>query len=355
MSLPGATPFKIAVSDDALKQLKAKLDLATFPDELEDVGWDYGTPLKDVKRLVDRWRNGYDWREHEAKLNAELPQFTRDIEIEGHGTLNVHYVHQERPGSFIEVRKILPLLTKGTEGPSFHVVAVGLPGYGFSEAPRRKGLALHSTRRSAIFLDSRQRGKLNWLLGHLAALVPNHPSSIVTQGGDWGALVSKGYYFARSHINHPSQITRQIANEYGGKASKAWHTNMPMALPPHPVYQPLSYLRYALTPYKPHEKAGLERSAMFALKGRGYFAIQSTRPQTLGYGLTDSPVALLAWIYEKLVGWTDNYPWEDDEDGDNAEMSLDRLVEAMPEFPKPLRIGLPHNKSLPFTAFRTEN
>ncbi|KAL4262636.1 peptidase S33 family protein [Pleurotus pulmonarius] len=293
MSRTSATPFKIAVSDDVLNQLKAKLDLATFPDELDDADWDYGTPLKDVKRLVDRWRNGYDWREHEAKLNAELPQFTRDIEVDGHGTLNVHYVHQKSsnekaipllfvhgwPGSFIEVRKILPLLTKGSEGPSFHVVAVGLPGFGFSEAPKKKGFSVPQ--------HAEVGHKLMLSLGY---------NEYVAQGGDWGTL-----------------ITRHIASEYGGKACKAWHTNIPIGSPPHPVYQPLSYLRYALTPYKPHEKAGLERSAMFALKGFGYFAIQSTRPQTLGYGLADSPIALLAWIYEKLVAWTDDYPWEDDE------------------------------------------
>ncbi|KAF9554886.1 alpha/beta-hydrolase, partial [Agrocybe pediades] len=78
-------PFKIDVPQESIDLLQQKLSLTTFPDELEDANWDYGTPLADVKRLVSRWRNGYDWRKHEAALNKELPQFRRDIEVEEHG------------------------------------------------------------------------------------------------------------------------------------------------------------------------------------------------------------------------------------------------------------------------------
>lgn len=163
--------FKITVPDEKLANLRAKLELATFPDELDDAGWAYGTPLADVKRLVARWKEGYEWREHERKLNEELPQFTRDIGVDGFGTLNVHYVHKKSevvdaipllfvhgcelvswywtadltywllgPGSFIEVRKILPLLVTNAPGhPSFHVVALSLPGYGFSQGSRKRG------------------------------------------------------------------------------------------------------------------------------------------------------------------------------------------------------------------------
>jgi pimeloyl-ACP methyl ester carboxylesterase len=167
--------FSIAVSDEQLSILQQKLALTTFPDELEGAGWDYGVPLADIRRLVSRWKEGYDWRKHEAQLNAELPQFTRDIEVEGHGTLNIHYVHKKSevvdaipllfvhgcesntlgmfkllilsyplgPGSFMEVRKILPLLVQAdAEHPSFHVVAFDLPGYGFSEAPKKPGFEL---------------------------------------------------------------------------------------------------------------------------------------------------------------------------------------------------------------------
>ena len=167
--------FSIAVPDEHLSTLQQKLALTTFPDELEDAGRDYGAPLADIRRLVSRWKDGYDWRKHEAQLNAELPQFTRDIEVEGHGTLNIHYVHKKSevvdaipllfvhgcesnnfdtyvllilshslgPGTFLEVRKILPLLVQAdAEHPSFHVVALGLPGFGFSEAPKKPGFEL---------------------------------------------------------------------------------------------------------------------------------------------------------------------------------------------------------------------
>ncbi|KAJ8095148.1 hypothetical protein PM082_010370 [Marasmius tenuissimus] len=146
--------YKISVPDESIALLRKKLELTRLPDELDDAGRDYGVPLADIKRLISRWKDGYDWRKHEKALNDELPQFTRDIEVDGFGVLNIHYVHKESesksaipllfthgwPGSFIEVRKILPLLTSGT--PSFHVVAIGQPGYGFSEAPRKKGFSI---------------------------------------------------------------------------------------------------------------------------------------------------------------------------------------------------------------------
>lgn len=86
--------FRIAVPDDEIALLKQKLDLTRLPDELENVGRDYGAPLKDIQRLVAYWKDGYDWKKHEAQINAELPQFTRDIEVEGFGSLNIHYVHK---------------------------------------------------------------------------------------------------------------------------------------------------------------------------------------------------------------------------------------------------------------------
>ena len=99
------TPFKISVSDSQISLLKQKLDLATFPDELDEAGWSYGAPLSDLKRLVNRWKDGYDWRKHEAAINAELPQFTRDIDVEGFGTLNIHYVHKKS-----DIKEAIPLL-----------------------------------------------------------------------------------------------------------------------------------------------------------------------------------------------------------------------------------------------------
>ena len=97
--------FRIDVPEEHISILQKKLALTNLPDELEDVGWDYGAPLADIRRLVSRWKEGYDWRKYEAQLNNELPQFTRDIEVEGHGTLNVHYVHKKS-----DVVDAIPLL-----------------------------------------------------------------------------------------------------------------------------------------------------------------------------------------------------------------------------------------------------
>lgn len=99
------TPFKISIPDDRIERLKQKLALTDFPDELENAGWEYGVPLADVRRLIARWKDGYDWRKHEAQINEDLPQFTRDIDIEGFGKLNIHYVHKKS-----EVDNAIPLL-----------------------------------------------------------------------------------------------------------------------------------------------------------------------------------------------------------------------------------------------------
>ncbi|KAI0259498.1 alpha/beta-hydrolase [Gloeopeniophorella convolvens] len=295
--MPEETPFKIAVPDDALSLLQRKLADTRLPDEVEGAGWDYGTPLSDIKRLVDRWRGGYDWHAHERELNQHLPMFTRDIEVDGFGVLNMHYVHKKSkvagavpvlfvhgwPGSFIEVSKILPLLTAGGAGhPSFHVVAPSLPGFGWSEAAHKPGF--RGTHYAELF------NKLMLSLGY---------SEYVTQGGDWG------------HV-----ITRILASQYGPKHVKASHTNMPICSTD--IFgtfrnNPLRFAKYLLTPYTPREREGMARSRMFQKTGMGYFAQQSTRPQTLGYNLGDSPVGLLAWIYEKIGPGTDNYPWTDDE------------------------------------------
>ncbi|PPR05380.1 hypothetical protein CVT24_007994 [Panaeolus cyanescens] len=288
-------PFKISVSDEELAQLKQRLNFTRLPDELEGVSWDYGVPLADVKRLVKKWASDeYDWRKEEQKLNDELPQFTRDIEVDGFGALNVHYIHQKStapnaipllfvhgwPGSFIEVRKILPLLVETSpDHPSFHVVTYSLPGYGFSEAPKMPGFEL--TQMAEL------GNKLMVVLGY---------NEYVTQGGDWGYL-----------------ITRRQARIYGGKHVKAWHSNFQLADPPHPINRPLLLLSHFLWGYSEKEKEGLKRSQWYQNKGSGYFHEQSTQPQTLGYSLADSPVGLLAWIYEKLITWTDEYPWTDDE------------------------------------------
>ncbi|KAL0958909.1 hypothetical protein HGRIS_014227 [Hohenbuehelia grisea] len=288
-------PFTIAIAEEQLLLLQAKLDLTVFPDELDDAGWQYGVPLAEIKRLTAYWRNGYDWRKHEADLNRELSQFNRQIDIDNQETIDIHYTHQKSevasaipllfihgwPGSFIEARNILPVLTAPPPGqPGFDVVAFSLPGFGFSEAPKKKGFQIQHYAE----------------VGHKLMLALGY-NEYVTQGGDWGAL-----------------ITRKICCDYGGTHAKAWHTNMAIfGRPPHPLYEPISSLLHAITPYTDFEKHSLDRAKWFEEFGSGFYAVQKTRPQTLGYSLADSPVGLLAWIYEKLVLGTDNYAWTDDE------------------------------------------
>ncbi|KAF8957259.1 Alpha/Beta hydrolase protein [Flammula alnicola] len=291
------TVFKIDIPEEKIDHLKQKLALVRPPDELEDAGRDYGVPLEDIQRLLAHWKNGYDWRKYERLLNEDMPQFKKDIHVDGFGTLGIHYVHKQStvegaipllfvhgwPGSFIEVRKILPLLTEASpDHPSFHVVAFSLPGYGFSDAPRTKGFQISQYAETGH--------KLMVSLGY---------EEYVTQGGDIGFF-----------------ITRRIAKLYGGQHSKAWHSNyarLPEPTPPYLLQSPWLYFVNLLTHYTPAEKAALERTQWFMKSGTGYFKEQSTQPQTLGYSLTDSPVGLLAWIYEKLVNWSDSYPWDDDE------------------------------------------
>ncbi|KAI0655829.1 alpha/beta-hydrolase [Cubamyces menziesii] len=286
-------PFRISVSEADLELLHKKLELFRFPDELDGAGWDYGAPLDDIKRLVARWRDGFDWRKAEAEIN-KLPMYTRDIEIEGHGTLNIHYVHQRStvkdaipllfvhgwPGHFLEVRKMLPVLASASTGhPSFHVVALSLPGFGFSEAPKKPGFA--GRQYSEVF------NKLMLSLGY-----PEY----VYQGGDWGHLLGV-----------------HAVNHYGNKHIKAWHTNIPIYRLPTLWTHPLLYLGMLTLPFNKAAQADLQATAEWRQKGLGYFVEQSTMPQTIGYSLADSPVGLLAWIYEKLVAWSDNYTWTDDE------------------------------------------
>lgn len=105
MTTSDPQPFRVDISTAALDDLQQRLKLTRFPDELNDAGWDYGAPLADIKRLVARWQDGYNWRREETKINDELPQFTTDIEVEEFGTLNIHFVHKKSP-----VADAIPLL-----------------------------------------------------------------------------------------------------------------------------------------------------------------------------------------------------------------------------------------------------
>ncbi|OTB07988.1 hypothetical protein M426DRAFT_317495 [Hypoxylon sp. CI-4A] len=287
-------PYTIAVDDRHLKDLKTRLSLAKFPDELDEAGWDMGAPLADVKKLTKYWHDSYDWKKAEKELN-KLPQFVTDIQCDGFEPLAIHFIHVRSevqgaipllfihgwPGHFQEVLKVLKPLTEGGDGvkyPAFDIVAPSLPNFGFSEGTKKRGFAMEQY--------AETMNKLMLKLGY---------NEYVTQGGDWGCHISR----ALAHI-YP-------------KYCKATHLNYDSANPPEYLKNPMLALWHAVLPYNRREQHGVGRTKWFEEEGRGYNLEQSTKPQTLGYGLADSPVACLAWIYEKLHDWTDAYPWTDDE------------------------------------------
>ena len=184
------TPFTINISDARIADLKQRLSLAKFPDELHDAVWDLGAPLSDVRRLVQYWNDGFDWRKAEKQLN-DLPQFTTTIQCEGFGELSIHFLHKKSkikgavpllfahgwPGSFIEVTKILEPLVNPPPGQiAFDVVAPSLPNFGFSQGPSRRGF---NTEQYAETLNKLMTEKLGY-------------KQYVTQGGDWGYEVTRG-------------------------------------------------------------------------------------------------------------------------------------------------------------------
>ncbi|KAI1828305.1 microsomal epoxide hydrolase [Xylaria intraflava] len=286
-------PYKINVDEQKIKALKTKLSLATFPDELDDAAWDMGAPLADVRRLAKYWEQSYDWRNAEKELN-KLPSFVTEIQCDGFKPLAIHFVHIRSnvkgaipllwvhgwPGHFYEGSKIMKPLTEGdgVQRPAFDLVVPSLPNFGFSEGTKERGFSLGQYAETL--------NKLMLKLGY---------NEYVTQGGDWGA-----------------HITRVVSRLYP-QHCKATLLNMDVAKSPEFLKNPLLAIKHAVTPYTKAERAGLKRSEWFDKEGYGYNVEQSTKPQTLGYGLVDSPVACLAWIYEKLHDWTDNYPWTDDE------------------------------------------
>ena len=294
-------PFQISIPESQLSDLKERLARVRYPDELEDAGWENGVPLAEAQRLTKYWAESFDWRKAEARLN-EFPHFTTDLQADGFETLTVHFIHQRSsstdedaavpllylhgwPGSFYEGTKIIQPLAQGSGGgggsggePSFHVVAPSLVNFGFSQGTRKRGFSIQH--------QAEIMHKLMLRLGYQRYAV---------QGGDWGWFVARAL-----SLRYPDHAVAQ-------------HLNLDLASPPTWTQHPFLALKHAVTPYTPREKTGLARMELFKAQGSGYNAVQGTRPQTLGYGLADSPAGLLAWIYEKLREWTDDYAWTDDE------------------------------------------
>jgi pimeloyl-ACP methyl ester carboxylesterase len=267
-------PFRIRVPDDVLVDLRARLERVRWPDEAPGDEWRYGTSLAYMKELVAYWRDRYDWRAHEARLN-ELPQFTVPL-----GDADLHFIHARGvgprplplllshgwPGSIWEFHKLIPLLTDparhgGDPVDAFTVVAPSLPGYGFSFRPNQPRAGIPEI--AEIFA-----GLMRDALGY---------RRFAAQGGDWGAFVT-----ARLGLAYPDHLVGIHVNLLGLRRD--------LPPPAHPTDE---------------ERAYLEALRHWEREETGYQWIQGTRPQTLAYGLTDSPVGLAAWIVEKFRAWSD--------------------------------------------------
>jgi pimeloyl-ACP methyl ester carboxylesterase len=256
-------PFRVDIPQSQLDELHARLDLTRWPDELPDVGWDHGVPLSYLKDLAGYWRHSYDWRRHERLLNS-FPQFTTEIDGQ-----NVHFLHVRSPrqdalplilthgwpSSVVEFLNVIGPLSE-----DFHLVIPSLPGYGFSGPTRETGWNTDRVARAWAGLMAR--------LGY---------RRYGAHGGDWGSVISRE--LGRIDAEHVTGV----------------HLTM--------LYTPLSEDLGSLTD---REAQRLRRGQEFVRSGSAYSAIQSTRPQTLAYGLHDSPIGQLAWIVEKFKEWTDS-------------------------------------------------
>ncbi len=271
---PTPHPFTIRVSEDVLADLQERLARVRWPDEIPGAGWSYGTDLGTMKALVAYWRDRYDWRAHEAQLNR-FRQFTAPV-----GGIELHFLHVEGvgpkplplllshgwPGSVWEFHRIIPMLADparfgGDPADAFTVVAPSLPGYGFSFRPGqpRFGIVEIADIFAALMTD---------VLGY---------ARFGAQGGDWGAFV-----VSRLGLAYPDRLA-------------GIHLNL------------LPLRREAAASPNPTEEERRYADELRRWLGEetGYQWIQGTKPQTLAYGLTDSPVGLAAWIVEKFRSWSD--------------------------------------------------
>ncbi len=269
-------PFKIQVEDKVLADLRERLARTRFPDHIEGSGWRYGVDLGYMKRLVAYWREKYDWREQERRLN-QFDQFL--TEIDG---IDIHFIHQRSkhknaralllthgwPGSFYEFYKTIGPLTDptahgGKAEDAFHVVVPSLVGFGFSGKPKKPGWSVN--RMSEVM------AKLMARLGY---------SRYGAQGGDWGAGVSRwlGTYDSEHvigvHLNFPPGSPPRVRNIWEGVTAA--------------------------------ERKRWEQRRRELAKHFGYSSIQGTRPQTLGFALNDSPAGQAAWIIDKFWAWSDH-------------------------------------------------
>ena len=267
-------PFRIAIPDTVLADLRERLARTRFPDEIPESGWTYGTNLAYLRDLVAYWRDRYDWRAAEAALNR-FPQFRATV-----GDLGIHFIHRRGegpkplplvithgwPGSVAEFSEIIePLADPARHGGSaedaFDVIAPSMPGYGFSDHPKKPGMNPEAI--AALWAEL-MRG-----LGY---------ERFGAQGGDWGAMVTT--YLGLRHAKHLIGM----------------HLNMVIAIPENTK---------DLDGVTGEEVEALLEARKFLKDETGYQGIQGTKPQTLSYALNDSPAGLAAWIVEKFRTWSD--------------------------------------------------
>ncbi len=267
------TPFVIDIPQAELDDLRQRLQQTRWPDKETCTDWTQGIPLEYTRELANYWAHTYDWRRFEKKLNA-WSQFMTTID-----SIDIHFIHQRSPhedalpliithgwpGSIVEFHKVIDALTDptqhgGSAENAFHVVAPCLPGYGFSGKPTETGISVEKI--------GRMWGQLMNRLGY-----PRY----VAQGGDWGSIITQS--MGITETDHCAGI----------------HVNMPIVAPDNDTMSSLT---------APEQKA-LEDMSAYIETGSGYSKQQSTYPQTLGYGLADSPVGQMAWVVEKFYMWTD--------------------------------------------------
>ncbi|MGW3174412.1 epoxide hydrolase family protein [Streptomyces sp. NPDC001153] len=274
-------PFRISVPEQVLTDLRRRITETRWPDRETVTDQSQGVQLATLKELAHYWRTAYNWRRTEARLNS-LPQFL--TEIDG---LDIHFLHVRSrhpnalpmilthgwPGSVLEFLKVIDPLTDptahgGRAEDAFHLVIPSMPGYGFSERPTTTGWGPDRIARAWAVLMER--------LGY---------DYYVSQGGDWGAVVSDKMAVQRPagllgiHVNFPATVPADIAKRLacGDPAPKTLSVD---------------------------ERAAYDKLAAFYKTGSGYSAMMVTRPQSVGYGLSDSPVGLAAWMYDKFAAWT---------------------------------------------------
>ena len=269
-------PFQVHIPESTLEDLRQRLARTRWSGEIPGSQWDYGANLDYVKELVDYWASEFDWRAQEQTINT-FDHFRAKVE-----DIEVHFIHQRGrgpdpipliithgwPSSFAEMLKIIPLLTDpashgGAAEDSFDVVVPSMPGYGFSSQPAQRGMSVFKV--GDLWPKLMTEG-----LGY---------QRFGAQGGDWGAGVT-----AHLGFTYPEQV---------------------LGIHLTSVTRPLPYLGPGSRPVSVEEQKFLDDRAKWQQDEGGYSHIQGTKPQTLSYGLNDSPAGLAAWIVEKFRTWSD--------------------------------------------------